>query len=239
MKSGNPQGRKVRLKQTFLSFVRNMRAQTQIKLEAFFLLWARRGKKEGDEVKWTNLARGRNSTPKQKKRGEKWETYWDETDGEETGEDTIRTSRRGGQVGLPDLDRSTEQRRCQSQHAGEENLLPNFRVFTLEEAFYQILIFKNYYKQLKNVKDLVVSMHRVHLQHIRILHFPTNLKHLIEHKGHWVQLKGENLGLQDTFYTFAHERWKTEFREDINSVEHLRIRCCVIRHQQNIANLFF
>lgn len=57
--------------------------------------------------------------------------------------------------------------------------------------------------KIKKLKALVDPMHRAHLQHIIIIfHFPTNLKHLIEHKGHWVQFKEENLGLQDTCYTF-------------------------------------
>ena len=61
-----------------------------------------------------------------RRRAEKLETYRDETDGEKTGQDTSRTNRRGRQVGLPDLDRRTEQKRRQSQQAAEENLLPNF-----------------------------------------------------------------------------------------------------------------
>lgn len=53
--------------------------------------------------------------------------------------------------------------------------------------------FLNYYEQLKNLKDLVDPMHRARLQHKIILHFPTNLKHFIDHKGHWIQFKEENL----------------------------------------------
>lgn len=145
-------------------------------VDLFLIISKERKYEEENKLKWTNWARGRNPTPQQKKRGAKWETYRDETDGRKTGQDTIRTNRRGRQVGLPDLDRSTEQRRCQSQHAGEENFPTSELLLEDINSVFLIIMFNAEYERIFDIHRVFVDrIHHAHPQHMIMQHCPTNI----------------------------------------------------------------